>query len=524
MRKRSLSIACAAVFLLAVCSFAAASETNPPLSGEARKTVKDETVYATLKSDGSVDGVSVVSHIDTAEDGIYTDKGSYDRITNLSGDEQPSVLNGQIAWQLPARNEGFYYQGTLKKAELPFIFAVTYALDGKTLPAEEIVGKSGKAEIRIKVSPNPKAAPYYRSNLLCQLQLPLSLETCSNILAPGASKVLAGKTEALAYMVLPGGSADFTVTFDTPGFAFDGLSVTCMSFDLEGLLGMNVSDIEGGVSSLSDGVSQVTGGLEKVRGGTAQLVGGVSAAAKGASQLSDGAAALRSGIQTYADGAAQTAAGAKTLSGGLSELSQNSGTLSGGYSELSDGISKLLDSMLDNIPLPQKAIYALQVEEVKKQLGILGQGVNSYTKGVSDAAAGMKTLSSGLDSLSKGGKELDTGAVGVSGGAKELSEGLSGAVASSAMLPAGLDQLISAQRQIEGGIGAFRSQIGGYLAPGAGAASDTPVSFVANNMAVRSIQFVITTPAVKPVEPAKEKPSEQAEKKGFFEKLADLFR
>ena len=170
--KRVLSILLTAVLLITTATFASAStpaimpaaETQatgeePAADREAQALAKDETVYVTLNADGSMASMYVVNHLETPADGIYTDYGNYIDIQNLTDSQEPTVKGDEISFTRSKSEKGLYYQGTPVGGALPFTYAFEYALDGKPMDAQELIGKSGKVEITIKVHPNPDAKP-----------------------------------------------------------------------------------------------------------------------------------------------------------------------------------------------------------------------------------------------------------------------------------------------------------------------------------------------------------------------------
>ena len=67
-------------------------------------------------------------------------------VKNVKGDESYVMdTDNMRVWN--ADGADIYYQGTISK-ELPVDLKVSYKLDGKTVSADEIAGKSGKATIR----------------------------------------------------------------------------------------------------------------------------------------------------------------------------------------------------------------------------------------------------------------------------------------------------------------------------------------------------------------------------------------
>ena len=165
--------------------------------------VKDETVYALLNEDGSVRSVYVVNHSKVLEDGKYVDFGSYKKIESLSENIQPKTEGDKIIWELKKSYGDFYYKGELAGVELPWTFNIQYFLDGNKVQAQDLAGRSGRVEIALSVTANESVLPYFRERFAMQIQVPVNLNRASIISADGATQVITGKTNTLAYTILP---------------------------------------------------------------------------------------------------------------------------------------------------------------------------------------------------------------------------------------------------------------------------------------------------------------------------------
>lgn len=182
------SLIWALALLLALPALAMGEEAPAPL-------VKDETVYAMLDASGAAQNVLVVSRIETPEEGRYVDYGAYEQIAAMVSGVTPVVEGETIAWELPADEAGFYSVGTPSEAELPVTLEVVYALDGETVAPDALAGQSGRVSITMTVRPNENALQVYRDHYMAQIQLPLSMDTCANIDAPGRVRRAGGPDE-----------------------------------------------------------------------------------------------------------------------------------------------------------------------------------------------------------------------------------------------------------------------------------------------------------------------------------------
>ena len=95
---------------------------------------------------------------------------------------------------------------------------------------------------------------------MCQVQVPISLDKCSNVTAEGATAVVTGTTKTLSYTILPGKSEDFTVAFDAVNFEMDAITATCVPFDISSLTTVNLDEIKSGLTDMTDGADQLIDG------------------------------------------------------------------------------------------------------------------------------------------------------------------------------------------------------------------------------------------------------------------------
>lgn len=480
--------------LLLLFSFTAAAG---PQTGSDQELLKDETVYVNLHADGSIKQIYVVNRIEAKKAGVYTDYGKYTNVTNLSGSQKPAINGDSISWQLD--KEVLYYQGQLADGELPFSFSLEYRLDDNLVTPEEIIGKAGAVAINLRVEPNPKAKAHFRDNYLAQIQIPLDLEGITGIEAPGAAPVVAGRTATLAYTVLPGQKADYTLRFETRAFEMGSISISCLPFSSDSFLDLDLEEITEGFAGLTDGLDKLAGGSKKLqlgvidlKEGLDQLAGGAGELAAGTSQLSaflagvgelqqglqglsagltqlkQGAAGvetgnkdLAQGIRGYTSAAGQISQNSQKLNAGLAQLSTEGDGLNAGYQQLASGLGNAIASLPQQLaPLNLSAeqqqalgqILAGMNAGLDSQLAAFGQGLREYTGGVGQAAGGFNELSLGLEAFAGQGQALATAADQLGAGSAALSQGLTEMAAGSGGLAGGLGAFAQQSQEARGGV------------------------------------------------------------------------
>lgn len=524
MKKKLAALALCLVLVASPAGIAAGLHAGPAAGlpagapeGEPQTVVKDETVYITLDPAGKLISADVVNHIETPAAGAYTDYGTYTAITNLTNDAKPSVNGDAVTWQLQADPKGFYYQGALADAQPPMLFTVAYSLDGKEMAPADMAGKAGKVTIRVEARPNSAANPSFTKNYFCQIQASLNLDCCRAIEAPGATMILTGRSQSLAYTALPGKTASFTISFSTDEFSFGGFTMTAMPFDQKAMTGVDISGFRDDIDKMADGAQELVDGTTELRDGLQELADGVVKLADGAADAKSGLSKYRGGVKDYATSVGILASKAKEISAGLDELAANGQALKTGYAQMSAGVDGLLATMEPMAP-PE---MAGQIPVLRAKLAGYGQGLGDYTDGVSQIAAGMKAFSDGLGQLKGASPELLSGLGQIIDGMASLSGGLATTADEVAKLPGEVQKLVDGQTEFKDGIGEAGETFDQFdFGADAGAAL---VSFASARNQPRSVQFIYKSADISLPDDAEPAQPAQTEK-SFFEKLADLFR
>lgn len=480
--------------------------------------VKDETVYVSLDAAGAPRELSVVNRIETPRDGVYTDYGAYESVINLTNAVQPETVGGAVSWQLSANTAGFYYQGKLAGGEPPFLFAVKYLLDGVETDAASLAGSSGRVTVHVEVKPNAAANEYYRKNYFCQVQASLDLDACRNIEAAGAAKILTGRSLSLAYTALPGKTASFDIAFDTDGFTFGGFTATAMPFDQKSLTGIDIAGFDGDIQKMADGTQELVDGTKTLKDGLGKLSDGVDKLGDGASKAESGLGTYKKGLKSYTGGVSELAANAKTLADSMAELAQNGEQLKQGYAALSAG----LDATLAGFEPMSPPETAAQLAALRTQLTAYGSGLNAYIDGVSQMAGGMQAFSSGISKLKNPGSELVSGLGEIISGISKLADGLETTAKEMNKLPGEVQKLVDGQVELHDGV--LEAQDTFKTWDMGGDAGAKPVSFTSEKNAPRSVQFIFKTAEIAVVKSDVKNEAPETAKKGFFEKLGELFR
>lgn len=159
---------------------------------------KEEVIYGVLNGQGQVDGLYAVNILDG---GDIVDYGDYTSVHPLNTEGEIACENGEIRFHSDA--ERVYYQGNLNTRDLPWLFQLTWRLDGQQIDVDDLSGRSGHVEIELSIRQNPDCpGDLFRSHAL-QITASLDTEKCRNITAEGATQANVGISRQLSFIVLP---------------------------------------------------------------------------------------------------------------------------------------------------------------------------------------------------------------------------------------------------------------------------------------------------------------------------------
>lgn len=212
-------------------------QTVVPVQAAAPEASVDETMYVNLDYYGKTDQINVVKGVSLAGGGTYTDYGTYEKVVNMTDKTVPVLGDGSVTWELPADGKRFYYQGGMTEDgfELPWSFDVSYKRNGVPVKAETLAGASGLIEIQIKAEPNENAVEYYRNNMILSVVVPVDMEKCYSVDAPGAQIQSIGTMTAVVFAALPGEEGDYTVRLGTDAFESVGILMMMIPGTLDAL-------------------------------------------------------------------------------------------------------------------------------------------------------------------------------------------------------------------------------------------------------------------------------------------------
>ena len=361
------------------------------------QTSKSEVIYGVLSPNGDVNELLIVNEFDLSKAGSITDYGTYSSVKNLTDTSDIANSNSKIS--LNASEKGkFYYQGSSVSKELPWDISIVYYLDGVELTPENIAGKEGELEIKIKTQKNNNMKTEYYENYMLQISLSLDETKCKNISSKDATIASAGASKMITFTVMPESDADFSVTADVEDFEMAGISISAIPFSMS--IDMpNMSESTEGIDELSDGVLELYDGTIELSDGSTEIADGISELSDGSVEFLDaliemqeGVSELLEGSHKIEDGIYELATGSEDFLDGLFEMYKGARELEEGSSQIYNGLKQLNQGLSDaNLDIDLTPITALPL--MIKQLATSIENAPTQIIGLT------KWLNQGMDLL-----------------------------------------------------------------------------------------------------------------------------
>ncbi|MDO4581741.1 MAG: hypothetical protein Q4B96_04055 [Bacillota bacterium] len=242
------------LYIIMIAALLAAGFTPPAAAEAAAAYVKEEIIYANLAADGAVNDVYVVNMFDSEQALDIIDYGAYHSVVNLSGSEPLTLTGDTVSLHKPAGK--LYYQGDLGAAQLPWLIAVRYYLDGQPIEAAQLGGQSGQLTMQLEIKRNAGVNALYFDNYALQISGTFDGEKCAGITAEDATIAAAGADKSVSFIVLAGEETTLECSATVTDFAFSGWQFAGIS------LALSIDDVDSGdfmddIRRLQDGVIEL---------------------------------------------------------------------------------------------------------------------------------------------------------------------------------------------------------------------------------------------------------------------------
>ncbi len=308
---------------------------------------KEEVIYVSTDANGSVRELNAVNIFDCEDfdgSGKVSDYGDYSMVKILEGDADITQSGKKITIDIGSGTENagdgsgrIYYQGTMKKTEIPWNISIVYYLDGKKISPEDLAGKSGKLKIHFSVTENSEYSKLnsnangYFDNYALQAAFTLDTEKCEDIKAADATIANVGQDKQLSYIILPDKGIDMYITANVTDFEMDAVSINGVKLNM---------DIDVDYSALDEKIDEAKDAVKDLDDGTGDALDASEEIYDAASELAD------KSVELY-DGVVELEEGSGDLDSGLGEITAKSSELTDGAYEAFKGICSSAETMLN---------------------------------------------------------------------------------------------------------------------------------------------------------------------------------
>ena len=510
MSKRTLATIVAGLATMPTLLLLAASPAAAAGDGSVQVS-NTETVQAYLDATGKVDVARVYEQVAMKGRGTVDLQNPIETqgLRNLDGFSGFDVKDGVMTGSFDVDGEQRLRTVSDFTKKLPLEVQATYTLDGQPVEPGDLLGRSGRLEVRYTVKNVTGSSQVVtfddgtgkQASATEDVVIPMVGSLTTTL--PGTFTNVSSKEANLAGDGRGGTKLTFTMTLFGPigtptatfGYAADIVEGTLPKASVSALpvspldspsfkggaesykggattgatLTAGATEIDTNLLKLRDGAGTLLAGLIQLRDGAKKLDAGMGAQAlpgsrelaTGAGQLKDGTSKLRSGAGDAKAGSAKLADGATQVADGNQQLDAGAQKLSGGAAQVDDGAGQVaggLHLVGENAPalLDGLAQVADGLDQVDAGLTQLYDGVGALPEQAKPLHAGIAKLRAGLGDKGQTGTLID----GV--------DQIRGGVAEATKAGGSLDQLKGGVDQSKGGVDQVRAGLQDALKPGGG--------------------------------------------------------
>lgn len=401
-------------------SAAVLASASVPAFADSSEVTKDENVYILLHSDGSVKSQTVSDwlHCDSGLAGV-TDPTTLSDVVNLKSDETPAVENGALMWN--TEDTDVYYQGTTEQTP-PVTVSIRYELDGKEMPAEEMLGQAGHVKITLSLVNHEKHPQEIGGTVrnvftpfITMVAADLPREHFWNVNIPHGSIQTDSQNQMACAVALPGMQETFdglltgkmsslkdyfldeiVVEADTDSFVMPSILLAAATSMEELEKQVDFPDLDGTLRELKSGTAQLDDGARQLAEATETLRGKMNEFAAQYNTFDAGVDAAYAGSKEVKGGAQQLSEGAQNLTTGLAALKNGAAQLDAG--------TNALKSQLDQSLLPGLTAAGTLQQKLNEEMQNAQQALNGVPE-TSDLQAAVGAVTQALN-----GAAADAGA------------------------------------------------------------------------------------------------------------------
>ena len=420
----------------------------------ASRVEKSESVYVTMDANGNKKDVLVSDWLKGAGlNGTLEDVSNLTDIQNTKGEEKFSQEGDKLTWE--AADQDIYYQGKTQE-ELPVKVAITYTLDGEEIAPQDLLGKSGKLEMKIqyqnfskkKMEIAGEKKEVYTPFLMATGMI-LPVEHFTNVKVDNGEVLSEGDNDIVGVYGMPGlketldlGRLDFgedtdidiseiedkmtdtaVITADVKEFEL-GPTYTIATASI--FHDINLDDVKDGdeleekMDELKEAARDLVDGSDKIRDGLdgldtsfAKYAKAINTLQKSVRKLNGGAKDINAATQKYTKSTDKLLGAVNTYVDGAKTYAKSTKTYAASTKLLVDGVGKLYNGS-EKFPASYGEFDTKLNTYITGVTTLLSQeNMTAVTQGASALQKGIKTINEGAAALNSKKADVDTAIAGL---------------------------------------------------------------------------------------------------------------
>ncbi|MCR5791649.1 MAG: hypothetical protein K6G65_00635 [Lachnospiraceae bacterium] len=402
------------------------------------KVSKEETVYAVLDNSGKVEEVIVsdwLKNVSGKED--IKDSSELEDIMNTKGEETFLQEGDDITWK--ANGKDIYYQGSTTK-ELPVSMQISYELDGKSVSAKELSGKSGKLTMTIHYENHTKDANNVSTPFVMVTGMILPVENFSNVTVDKGYIASEGNNTILVAYGMPGLKESLDLDgISVPDDAKESLDKIKEKFSDTVTICADVTDFamkqtytvasnelfEHFDTDTINSTEDLDKDLDEITDASVKLVDGTSELNDGIETLDDKFGEYKDGVKQLNDGQSDLFDGTLDIKNGVDAYTKNTDLLVSKIGKYTDGVKKVANGTKDYTKYTGQLVDAIgllndNVAGMNLKYGDLSAAINTYV----DSSVSILSAEN-MSKLSQGAGALKSGVANINSGLKKAKQGVS---------------------------------------------------------------------------------------------------
>lgn len=358
---------------------------------------KEETVYVNLGNYGDISEINIYSKCETNETTEIKDYTNYSEVTNLTNKNESKKENGAIIWDVTG-TKTFSYTGKVSGEyyeNVPWVFDITYKLNGVEAKPDALLGEKGIVEIDIKINANERANAYYQNNYILEVTSSYDMTDYLSVESDNAMITNTGNTKTLMFIVLPGQSTELNIRLGSENFSMDGITMAAVPLtgdvlDKVANIVEEKNDIKNSLDSINKSADIILDSLNGMNNGLNGISTGVTEIKKGTQEL-HGISDLRDeDISNLKSILEETLPLVQNVQSDLEKLNSDYETFIDMFKDLDDEVKNLQDDV---------DILNEEFEDIVKIAKNLPSDVNDIKNLIDSISKLTEDLTSMLDSL-----------------------------------------------------------------------------------------------------------------------------